>query len=392
MTRFDSFGDQTKFCEPAWYQGAFTPYYTASHAEFRKRVRDFMAKEVEPYAEGWLQKGEYPLSVHKKMYDVGLQQAVLRVPPELGGASADEYDIFHEIIFFDEVARHECYPRMISIDSMALPPLVKYGPAHLREKLVPQVIRGEKHIALGISEPTAGSDVAQIKTTALKRGDKYVVNGQKKWITGGLIADYITLAVRTGSEGMNGISLFCVDMKSPGISVRPLPTMADTDLKSTFITFEDVEVPAANLIGVENGGFIPLMENFNHERLVISVGAARGARRCYSLALQHALKRKTFGKRLIDHQVIRYKLAEMARMVESLWAEVEHVGLQFKERVSDRRMGEDCAILKVNASKAFEFCAREAVQIFGGAGVTREGQGRYVERLYRYGYILNTSH
>ncbi|KAF4715446.1 Isobutyryl-CoA dehydrogenase, mitochondrial [Perkinsus olseni] len=88
MTRFDSFGDQTKFCEPAWYQGAFTPYYTASHAEFRKRVRDFMAKEVEPYAEGWLQKGEYPLSVHKKMYDVGLQQAVLRVPPELGGASA----------------------------------------------------------------------------------------------------------------------------------------------------------------------------------------------------------------------------------------------------------------------------------------------------------------
>ncbi|KAF4650944.1 Isobutyryl-CoA dehydrogenase, mitochondrial [Perkinsus chesapeaki] len=384
MTQFEPFGDQTKFCEPAWYQGAFTPYYTASHVEFRGKVRKFMAEEVEPFAEEWLEKGEYPLMIHKKMYDLGLQQAVLRAPPALGGPPEGQYDVFHEIILFNEMHRHECYPRMISIDSMALPPLVKYGPAHLRDKIVPQVIRGEKHIALGITEPTAGSDVARIKMTAVKKGDKYIVNGEKKWITGGLIADYITLAVRTGSSGMNGLSLLLVDMKSPGISVRALPTMADTDLKSTFITFDDVEVPISNLIGVENGGFIPLVENFNHERLVVSVGAATGARRCYTLALKHAMKRKTFGKRLIDHQIIRYKLAEMARMVESLWAETEHVGLQFQKRVPDRQLGEECAILKVNASKAFEFCAREAVQIFGGLGVTREGQGRYVERLYRH--------
>ncbi|EER09085.1 hypothetical protein Pmar_PMAR021735 [Perkinsus marinus ATCC 50983] len=136
MARFEPFGDQHKFCEPSWYQGAFTPYYTASHAEFRKRVRDFVMKEIDPYAESWLEKGGYPLSIHKKMYDAGLQQAVLRVPSELSKTPSEEYDIFHEIIFFDEMARAECYPRMISIDSMALPPLVKYGPAHLREKYV----------------------------------------------------------------------------------------------------------------------------------------------------------------------------------------------------------------------------------------------------------------
>jgi len=245
------------------------------------------------------------------------------------------------------------------------------------------VISGKKNISLAISEPTAGSDVASIRLTAKREGDVYVVNGQKKWITGGNMADYFTLACRTGGAGGAGLSLLLVDRNAPGIDVRKMETQFDTCQGTTFITFDNVKVPAENIIGEEGAGFKYLLLNFNHERFVISCSTCRYARVCYSESLHYAVRRKTFGKPLADHQMIRWKLAEMARQVEALHDMNERIAFQYKAGVPDAKLGSHCAVLKVAASKTFEFCAREASQIFGGSSIVKEGSGKIVERLYR---------
>lgn len=142
-------------------------------------------------------------------------------------------------------------------------------------------------------------------------------------------------------------------------------------------------MPVENLIGVENEGFKVLMTNFNHERFVIAAGTLRSCRRCYQEAIHYAIKRKTFGQRLIDHQVIRWKLAEMARQIEALQDAVEKAAFEMSEGTPQDKMGAQCALLKVQASKTYEYCAREASQIFGGSSLVREGQGKVVEALYR---------
>jgi len=270
-----------------------------------------------------------------------------------------------------------------SINSMALPPVLKYGPSHMKEAVGRAVITGQKNICLAISEPTAGSDVANIKMEAVKDGSDYVLNGEKKWITGGLWADWFTLCCRTGSAGGGGLSLILVPAETPGIKVRQLETQGDCGHHTTYITFEDVRVPQDHLIGEEGKGFKYVLENFNHERFIIAVGANRGARVCLEEAMKYARSRKTFGKRLMDHPVIRHKLAEMARAVEGCHDTLERVAYQFKQGVPDSIMGGPCALLKVQATNVFELCAREASQIFGGSSIIKEGRGKLVERMYR---------
>jgi len=272
-----------------------------------------------------------------------------------------------------------------AINSMALPPIINAGSEDMKKRIVPQVVRGEKNICLAISEPYAGSDVANIRTTARKEGDYYIVNGLKKWITGGLMGDYFTTAVRTGPEnsGMGGISILLIERNTPGISIRKMETQFDSAHNTTFIELTDVKVPVSNLIGEENNGFYLLLTNFNHERFVISVGACRSARLCYEEAITYAMDRETFGKKLVQHQIIRYKLAEMARMIESLHDNCERVAYQFSMGVPDAKLGGQCALLKVQASKTYEYCAREASQIFGGSAIVKEGKGKRVESLYR---------
>jgi len=266
---------------------------------------------------------------------------------------------------------------------MALPPLIAGGHPDLIKLVAEPVIRGYKNICLAISEPSAGSDVGNIQTTARKEGDFYIVNGAKKWITGGLFADYFTMAVRTGKPGMGGVSLLLVDRNTPGIDIRKMQTQCDNAHNTTFITLDDVKVPTKNLIGKENMGFMLIVRNFNHERFVIACSGTRQSRICFEQAFKYALTRKTFGKRLVDHQIIRFKLAEMARQVESLQDSVDRVAYQFSKGIPDSQMGGACALLKVNTSRTLEFCAREASQIFGGAAVVKEGKGMIVERLYR---------
>jgi len=266
---------------------------------------------------------------------------------------------------------------------MALPPIIRCGSDYLKNLIVRDVLLGNKNICLAISEPEAGSDVSNIKTTARREGDYYIVNGSKKWITGGLFGDFFTTAVRTGGPGMAGISLLVIEKEMPGITIRRMKTQFDTAHNTTFITFDDVKVPIKNLIGAENQGFMMLMINFNHERLVIASTCARYSRLCYELSIKYAMTRETFGKKLISHQIIRFKLAEMARQFESLQDNLERIFYQFSSGVPEMNLGAQCALLKVQASKTFEYCVREASQIFGGSSIVKEGKGKLIERMYR---------
>jgi len=377
----EKFGLQIPFAEPYWYQGYHSPNFHDGHRAFRKKVREFVEKELIPYRDEWIKTG-YPTSLHEKIYQAGISGIIY--PAEYGGTPLPDFDAFYEIILVDEVARvGGGVLGQLGINSMALPPIIQFGNDYLKKLVLRDVITGKKSCCLAISEPYAGSDVANLQTTAKREGDYYIVNGQKKWITGGMMGDFFTTAVRTGAEGMSGLSILLIERNMPGVNIRKMETQFDNSHSTTFIVFEDVKVPVKNLIGEEGMGFMYIVRNFNHERLVIAAGTCREARTCYSEAFKYAMTRKTFGKPLINHQIIRYKLAEMARQIEALYDSVERTAYQYQCGVPDQHMGPQCALLKVNASKTFEYCAREASQIFGGSSIVKEGKGKVVERLYR---------
>jgi len=267
--------------------------------------------------------------------------------------------------------------------TIGLPPILTVGSKELKDRIARDVITGKKISALAITEPFAGSDVASLECTATKQGDHYVVNGQKKYITSGCKADYFTVAVRTGAGGMEGISLLLIEKGMPGFTVRRIKTQGWWASNTAHLLFEDVRVPLNNLIGKENQGFLPIMRNFNYERLGLLIGACRASRVCIEESIKYARQRKTFGKRLIDHQVIRHKIAEMGMHVENLWATIEDLTFQLHSNAPPELIAGTISLQKVNSSRTMEFCAREASQIFGGNSYLRVGPGSVVERIYR---------
>ncbi len=379
----EPYGDLLDYCEPYWYQGLPTGNFTQNHAKFRDTVRAFVDREILPYVDDWVaNKQHYPLELHRKAYEAGIQGVLY--PKALGGTQPDDFDYFYEMILWGEMARGGAgVLGQMSINSMALPPIIKFGSEEMKARVVKDVVQGRKQISLMISEPSAGSDVANIQTTAVRKGDKFIVNGLKKWITGGMHADFFTALVRTGGAGGGGVSLILMERSMPGITVRKMETSFDNTHSTTFVTLEDVEVPVTNLIGPENKGLAVTLANFAHERFVIVAGACRSSRICYQESLREALKRKTFGKPLIEHQHVRFKLAEMARLIETLYATTEHLAYQLSQKVPDRNIGARMGLAKVQASKTFEHCAREAQQLFGGSSLVKEGRGKLVERLSR---------
>jgi len=209
---------------------------------------------------------------------------------------------------------------------------------------------------------------------------------KKKWITNGVFADYFTVAVRTGEKGMTGISLLLIEKTMKGVTTRQMDCQGVWASGTTYITFEDVRVPVTNLIGQENHGFKYIMYNFNGERWGMCVQAIRFARVCYEDAFKYAQKRKTFGKYLVEHPVVRLKFGHMARQIEASYNWLENITYQMtlmNKKEAMIKLGGAISLLKAQSSTTFEFCAREASQIFGGLSYTRNGQGERVERLYR---------
>lgn len=355
---------------------ARSPYYDESHDALAQSVRRFVDQEVAPHIDRWEAEGELPRDLHRKAATAGILG--LRYPEEYGGHS-EGFDAFHGLVLTEELAAVGAGGLGASLmtHGIGLPPVLALGSDELKRRVAPPVLAGEKIIALGITEAGGGSDVANIKTTAVRDGDSYIVNGGKMFITSGMRADWLTCAVRTGGPGAGGISLLLIEMDTAGVERTRLDKMGWRCSDTAAIYFSDVRVPAANLIGPENGGFIGIMRNFNSERLGMAMGCCAYARVALAEAAEWAQNRHTFGKPLVGHQSIRIKLADMARQIDATQAWVDLCAWQVKEG-KDRPA--DFAMLKVQATRMLEHVAREAAQILGGASYIT---GSKVERIYR---------
>jgi acyl-CoA dehydrogenase len=355
---------------------ARSPHYDETHEAVCETVRSFVTREIVPHVAEWEAAGELPRELHRKAAAAGILG--LRFPEEYGG-TGEGFTLFHSLVQSEELCRPGAggIPASLMTHGIGLPPILALGSDEMKRRVAPQVLAGEKIIALAITEPGGGSDVAALRTKAERRGASYIVNGEKTLITSGLRADYLTLAVRTGGPGAGGVSLLLVETDRPGITRAPIPKMGWHASDTAAIHFDDVEVPAENLIGVENGGFAGIMRNFNGERLGMAQQAAAYARLCYEDALDWARQRHTFGRALVENQAIRHKLAEMRMRIDATQAWIDRCAWTVE---NGNAFPGDFALLKVQATRTMEFCAREAAQILGGASFVRGGR---VERIYR---------
>lgn len=394
------FGEGMPFGDPYWYQDFHSPFYNDSHRRLRKAMRKWVEKEIMPNVFKWDEEKILPDSLVKAAAEAGVLAACVteypheytKVPILFGAVDPKEFDPFHMAIVVDELARCASGGVMWGLIGglgIGLPPVMHFGPEAMKKRVIADCVEGRKRICLAITEPSGGSDVANITTVAKKTedGKHYIVNGEKKWITNGIWADYFTVAVRTGGKGMGGISLLLIEKDMPGVKTRRMDCTGVWSSGTTYITFEDVKVPVENIIGKENQGFKCIMSNFNGERMGIVIQANRLARVCYEEALKYSHKRHAFGEPLFGNPLIRNKLAHMARQIEATHAWME-LGLYNAKMMEDRqtamlRLGGTAALLKAQATQTLAFCSGEAVQIFGGLGYTRGGVGEKVERIAR---------
>lgn len=361
---------------------ACTDYFDDSHRLVRDSVRRFVEREILPYIADWEEAEEFPRELYRKAGEAGILG--IGYPEALGGSH--EGDLFAKLAASEELMRSGSGGLVAGLGSLdiGLPPLLKWGRPALRERIVPQVLAGEKIMALAITEPSGGSDVANLKTRAVRDGDCYRVTGSKTFITSGVRADYYTVAVRTGGEGYGGISLLLVEKGTPGFSVgRTLKKMGWWASDTAELFFDDCAVPAQNLIGMENMGFACIMANFQSERLALAIMANMTAQLALEEALKWSAEREAFGKPIGKFQVLKHRLVEMATQVE--------VSREFTYRQAAKMAAGKSVIKEISMAKNFatdvaDRVVYDAVQLLGGMGFMRES---LVERLYRDNRILS---
>ncbi|GKT45920.1 acyl-CoA dehydrogenase apdG [Colletotrichum spaethianum] len=391
------------FAEPSWLRGLPSPYFNDSHRRFQVACRIFIDEKLNKNALEWETSEEIPPDVFRTFAEGNFLLPALPAPLPVewlrklgithmpGQVPIDEWDYLHTMIYADEMSRSGLAGPGGSITTgvaFGIPPLLHYAEPKLQERFLPDLLLGRKRTCIAITEPDAGSDVANITTTAELNGNGYIVSGTKKWITNGVMADYATLAVRTGGEGSGakGISLLMVPLRQPGISRRRLKVSGQIIAGTSFIELADVHVPRENLIGRENEGMKYIMHNFNHERMFISVGVTRQARVALSSAFEYVLQREAFGKPLIEQPVVRHRLAKCGALLESQSAWVESFAYQLSKmpkETADEELGGLTSLCKANAGIVLDECARCAVLLFGGNGYTRTGKGEIAEKIYR---------
>jgi acyl-CoA dehydrogenase len=351
-----------------------SPLFGEEHQAFRAVIRRYVANEVLPHIDAWEEAGEFPLSVYRSASQLGLLG--LGFPEQYGGVAGD---LAHELVMIEELSRAASGGLLASLFSHTIgaQPIVAGGSDALKARVLPQILAGDRISALAITEPSGGSDVASLATRAVRDGDHYIVNGSKTFITSGMRADFLTVAVRTGGPGAAGVSALLVEGDSPGLTRTPLRKMGWWCSDTAQLHFDDVRVPAANLLGEENRGFELFMRNFNHERLALAMQAYALARVCLDEASSWAQERTTFGKTLVGHQVVRHKLVAMATQVEATRAMLEDLIVRIGRGESP--VAQIC-MLKNFATQTLRLCADSAVQILGGMGFMR---GTKSERIYR---------
>lgn len=347
----------------------------------RQTVQRFVEREIAPFVDAWEEQGEFPRSLYTRAGETGILG--IGYPEAYGGSGGD---LFVKIAATEELMRCGSGGIAAGLGSVdiSIPPILALGTEAQKRRLIPPVLTGEKIAALGITEPNAGSDVANIRTRAVRSDHTYVVNGGKTFITSGVRADQLTCAVRTGGEGSKGLSLLVIPSSTPGYSVSgKLRKMGWWASDTAQIFFDDCRVPVDNLLGAEGQGFYGIMENFQKERLQLAVMANMTARMALEASIRYAREREAFGRPIVGFQVTRHKLVDMATQVE--------VSQEYTYRVAAKINAGKNQIKEISMAKNFacmvsDQVTYDSVQIHGGAGYMRE---YLVERLYRDNRILS---
>jgi citronellyl-CoA dehydrogenase len=294
-----------------------SPFFTSEHEMFRQAVRDYAVKELAPHAEEWEEAGIFPREVFRRFGELGALGA--SHPERCGGSGGDWW---YTVCLAEELV----HSRMAGLNmgilvqaAMASPVIAELGTEEQIEEVLKPALRGEKILALGVSEPDAGSDVANIRTSARRAGDEYIVNGTKTFITNGTRADIITLIVKTDPEaGHGGISILLFPTDTKGFSVsRSLKKLGNWSSDTAELAFSDCRVPARYLLGEEGLGFYYLMQNFQGERLIAAVGGVAGAQKAIDLSLEYGRQREAFGRPILKYQVWRHQFVDLLTQVEA---------------------------------------------------------------------------
>lgn len=354
---------------------------TPERLALRALARDVVAKEVAPHVDDWERAGELPRSLHKAFAAAGLLG--IAFPEEVGGQGGDAVDaavVTEELLLGG--ASGGTVASLLT-HGIACPHIAFAGSADLIDRYVRPTLAGDLIGALAITEPSGGSDVAGLTTTARREGDVYVVNGAKTYITSGIRADFVTTAVRTGGPGHQGISLLVIDKGLPGFAVsKPLDKMGWRASDTAELSFSDVRVPVTQLVGAEGDGFLLIMRQFQTERLALATQAWALAQRALDLTVQWVRDRETFGRPLASRQVVRHKVAEMARQV---WVARTTTRAAYDAWLDTGDAVTEVSMAKNTACAVADHVVDEAVQLFGGLGYMRESE---VERCYRDSRIL----
>jgi acyl-CoA dehydrogenase len=361
---------------------AFQEYFDPSHQLVRDSVRRFVEREILPDIDQWEEAESFPRELYLKAGAAGILG--IGYPESLGGSH--EGDLFAKVAASEELMRCGSGGLVAGLGSLdiGLPPILKWARPEVRDRVVPQVLSGEKISALAVTEPGGGSDVANLQTRAVRDGDFYRVSGSKTFITSGVRADFYTVAVRTGEPGFAGISLLLIEKGTPGFTVgRQLKKMGWWASDTAELFFDDCRVPVGHLIGSENMGFACIMGNFQSERLALALMANMTAQLALEESLKWAREREAFGKPIGKFQVIKHRLAEMATALE--------VSREFTYRQAAKMAAGQSVIKEISMAKNFatdtaDRITSDAVQILGGMGYMRES---LVERLYRDNRILS---
>ncbi|HLL54972.1 MAG TPA: acyl-CoA dehydrogenase family protein [Myxococcaceae bacterium] len=342
--------------------------FTEEHEAFRKTVRQFVEKEMAPHALEWDRAGIFPRELFKKCGELGFFG--INHDPRYGGSGLDYWYV---TAFCEELVRSQnagVNMALLVQSQMATPIIGEIGTDEQKREFLAPALAGEKIAALGVSEPGAGSDVANIKTTARRVGDDYVINGSKMWITNGTRADFITLAVRTGPEGYGGISLvtFPTDVKGFQVS-KKLDKIGNLSSDTAILYFEDCRIPARYVLGEENEGFYHIMTNFQGERLVASILAVAGMERMVDDAVKYGHEREAFGRPIIKYQVWRHKFVEHMTAIEAAKRLTYHAVDLFERKENPVK---EISMAKLFAGDLAQKVAYDCQQFYGGMGYIEE--------------------
>ena len=351
-------------------------YFTEEHEMFRQSLRTFLEKEVKPNIDEWEEKRFTPRDIWPKMGEMGFLG--LGYPEEYGGSNLD---FFYDVVFNEELARMNSGGFAITqqvVQYMSCPNILKYGSEELKQKYLPGIISGDLISSIGITEPSAGSDAQNIKTTAIKDGDHYVVNGSKTFITNGVYGDFIVTVVKTKPEaGAAGVSLLVIEQKMEGVSTRKLKKLGWHSSDTAEISFDNVRVPVENLVGEEGRGFYYLMNGLQLERLCAVPAGVAAMEYAIEVSLQYMSEREAFGRPINKFQVLRHRIAQLASEVEALKAFTYYCCKLFDDGVYDVKL---CSMAKLLCTELAEKVATQCLQFYGGYGFMEEYP---MARMYR---------